>query len=131
MDYSYQVGEKNLNCASFIGLTPIHLDGCMIMVWTEGIGTQSVEEKKLDDKKTQKDIGPKPGNIYMFIPMGIMVNSPWKMVIYAGGFCFGSKIDYLSAYPKILCFQNHILHYFLFCSHKPRLMCMVGRAPFL
>ena len=33
--------EDHLKCALCIGLTPIHPDGCMIVVWTEGVGKNS------------------------------------------------------------------------------------------
>ena len=36
--------------------------------------------------------------------------------IHAGGFCFGQKIDFPSAHPKKVTFQNHRLHFF--CATK-------------
>jgi len=46
--------------------------------------------------------------------------------IHAGGFCFGQKIDFPSAHPKKVTFQNHRLH-FSVPQKKSRLMLMVGK----
>ena len=49
-------------CIMHSGLTPIHPDGCMIVVWTEGVGKKfrAAAEIASDAKRKQKKIDAKP-----------------------------------------------------------------------
>jgi len=107
----------NYQIASCFGVTPIHPDGCMILVWTEGKAKKfrTAEEKKQDAKRKRQKLDEKPGQYYLYIPKGIMVVLPGN-TIHAGGFCFGQKIDFPSAHPNKVTFQNHRLHFF--CATK-------------
>jgi len=80
--------RKNFNCYSCIGITPLHPDGCMIFVWTEGMRKKSrtVEEIRFDEKRSKKNIDPKPGQYFLYIPKGTMLILPGD-TIHAGGFC--------------------------------------------
>jgi len=120
MDYDPNVMKwerENLQCYSCIGITPLHPDGCMIVVWTEGIRKKfrTTEEIEFDEKRSKKKINPKPGQYFLYIPKGTMLILPGD-TIHAGGFCFGSRLEYPSA--KNIQFQNHRLHFFFCCSEE-------------
>ena len=120
MDYNPNVMKwerKNLHCYSCIGITPLHPDGCMILVWTEGMRKKfrTAEEIEFDEKRSNKKIDPKPGQYFLYIPKGTMLILPGD-TIHAGGFCFGSRLEYPSA--KNIQFQNHRLHFFFCCSEE-------------
>jgi len=111
------VRNENFNCYSSFGITPIHPDGCMFLVWTEGVRKKfrTAEEIQFDAKRSKKNIDPKPGQYYLYIPKGIMVILPGD-TIHAGFFYFGSKLEYPSA--KNIQFQNHRHHFFFCCTEE-------------
>ena len=114
----------NYKIASCIGLTPIHNDGGMILFGLKALPRNSgLLKKKQDAKRKRQNLDEKPGQYYLYIPKGIMVVLPGN-TIHAGGFCFGQKIDFPSAHPKKVTFQNHRLH-FSVPQKKPELMLMV------
>jgi len=85
MDYNSNVmkwKKKNFNCYSCVGITPIHLDWCMVLVWTKGLRKKfrTAEEIQFDDKRSQKNIDPKPGQYYLYISKGIMVIFPGNTI---------------------------------------------------
>ena len=78
--------EDYLKCASCIGLTPIHPVGCMIVIWTEGVGKKFRTAAEICKEKAEK-MDAKPGQYYLYIPKGVMVILPGN-TIHAGGICF-------------------------------------------
>ncbi len=85
MDYNPNVMKwerENLHCYSCIGITPLHPDGCMILVWTEGMRKKfrTAEEIEFDEKRSKKKIDPKPGQYFLFIPKGTMLILPGDIV---------------------------------------------------
>jgi len=89
----------------------------MVLVWTEGLRKKfrTAEEIEFDEKRSKKKIDPKPGQYYLYIPKGMMVILPGD-TIHAGGFCFGSKLEYPNA--KNIQFQNHRFHFFFCCTEE-------------
>jgi len=110
--------QEHFGIKSCIGFTPIHADGMMLQVWTEGKSKKycTVEEVIEDDKRIEDDNEPKPGQYFLYIPWGIMIVLPGDTV-HAGDFCFGGKEAYPSSVPgKEIFVQNGQLHFNFHCS---------------
>jgi len=90
--------EENLECASCIGSSPIHLDGCMILVWTEGVGKMQglLKKKHWMPRENSRKLMPSQDNIICLSLRAFLVVLPGN-TIHAGGSCFGSKFDYSRA----------------------------------
>ena len=110
--------EKHFDIKSCIGFTPIHADGMMLQVWTEGKSKKyhTVEEVLEDEKRIEDDNEPKPGQYILYIPHGVMIMLSGD-TIHAGGFWFGGKEAYPSFVSgKEILVQNGRLHLNFCCS---------------
>ncbi len=100
--------EKHFGIKSCIGFTPIHADGMMLQVWTEGKSKKyhTVEEVIEDDKRIEDDSEPKTDQYILYISHRVMIVLPGDTV-HSGGFCFGGKKAYPSSVPgKEIVVQN-------------------------
>ncbi len=91
---------ETLKVNPLIAFTPMHEDGCMLLIWTHGY------------KKWQKLAENQPAKYYLYIPFGTLLILPGH-VVHSGGFCVGHVFENENIPKRLWNFKNHRLHFFL------------------